>query len=163
MEAYRCWCCIIITVYTRCSFLATVVDDRMVKVLLDTSFIIAMANRPIKGMERLEVHLGRIEFLIPDVVVRELERMVESAGVKRAREARAALQLTNDARFRIIGISKVDGDECNGSTPVDDAIVEYAESVGCYYVATLDKEMIKRLKGRCAGIVTLQDDILTIV
>ncbi len=34
----------------------------MVEVLVDTSFIIAMANMPIKGMDRLEVKLGRVEF-----------------------------------------------------------------------------------------------------
>lgn len=141
----------------------------MVEVLVDTSFIIAMANIPIKGMDRLEVKLGRVEFLIPDVVVRELERIAIDAGVKRAREARAALKLIYDARFRskarMIDISKVsdtEGKSAKGvSSDVDDLIVGYAESAGCY-VATLDREMIKRLRGRCPGIITLQDDTLTI-
>ncbi len=143
----------------------------MVEVLVDTSFIIAMANIPIKGMDRLEVKLGRVEFLIPDVVVKELERIAIDAGVKRAREARAALQLIYDARFRskarMIDISKVSDTEGKNAkegkvgSKVDDLIVGYAESAGCY-IATLDREMIRRLRGRCAGIITLQDDTLTI-
>ncbi|MEM3103819.1 MAG: hypothetical protein QXL93_03985, partial [Candidatus Nitrosocaldus sp.] len=76
------------------------IDSIMVEVLVDTSFIIAMANMPIKGMDRLEVKLGRVEFLIPDIVVRELERIALDAGVKRAKEAKAALQLIDDARLR---------------------------------------------------------------
>ncbi|MEM0496489.1 MAG: hypothetical protein QW178_05680 [Candidatus Nitrosocaldus sp.] len=141
----------------------------MVEVLVDTSFIIAMANMPIKGMDRLEVKLGRVEFLIPDIVVRELERIALDAGVKRAKEAKAALQLINDARLRfrmrMVDIGKVSDAEGKGISKVgkvDDLIVGYAESAGCY-VATLDREMIKRLRGRCAGIITLHDDTLTIV
>ncbi|MEM0366932.1 MAG: PIN domain-containing protein [Candidatus Nitrosocaldus sp.] len=140
----------------------------MVRVLVDTSFLIAMANRPVRGIERLETNLGKVEFLIPDVVVRELERIAESVGVKRAKEARAALQIINDARFRfsIIDVSKHaeirKGNSSSGRGAVDDLIVAHAESARCY-VATLDKGMIKRLKGRCAGIVTLQDDTMIVV
>lgn len=139
----------------------------MVRVLVDTSFLIAMANRPVRGIERLETNLGKVEFLIPDVVVRELERIAESAGVKRAKEARAALQIINDVRFRfsIIDVSKhaeIRKDSSSGRGAVDDLIVAHAESARCY-VATLDKGMIKRLKGRCAGIVTLQDDTMIVV
>ncbi|MEM4634974.1 MAG: hypothetical protein QXL44_03700 [Candidatus Nitrosocaldus sp.] len=140
----------------------------MVEVLVDTSFIIAMANMPIKGMDRLEVKLGRVEFLIPDIVVRELERIALDAGVKRAKEAKAALQLIDDARLRfrmrMVDIGKVnaEGKGISKVGKVDDLIVGYAESAGCY-VATLDREMIKRLRGRCAGIITLHDDTLTIV
>ncbi|MCS7141195.1 MAG: hypothetical protein NZ888_03295 [Candidatus Nitrosocaldus sp.] len=144
----------------------------MGEVLLDTSFLMAMANRPIRGMERLEINLGRVEFLIPDVVVHELERIAGEGigvrGVKRAKEAKAALQIIGDRafRFRIIalGRSMKGGEDSGGGSgyAVDDLIVGYAESMRCY-VATLDKGMIRRLRGRCAGIVTLQDDALTIL
>ncbi|MCS6767943.1 MAG: hypothetical protein RMJ59_04650 [Candidatus Nitrosocaldus sp.] len=159
----------------------------MGEVLLDTSFLMAMANRPIRGMERLEINLGRVEFLIPDVVVHELERIAGEGigvrGVKRAKEAKAALQIIGDRafRFRIIALGRsVKGGEDSGGGSgsgsgngngngsggsgyaVDDLIVGYAESMRCY-VATLDKGMIRRLRGRCAGIVTLQDDALTIL
>ncbi len=138
----------------------------MVNILVDTSFLITIANRPVKGIERLEADLGKVEFLIPDVVVRELERIADSAGVKRVKEAEAALQMIRDARFRfsIIDLSGYTGkrDERYGSATVDDLIVGYAESSRCY-VATLDKGMIKRLRGRCAGIVTLQDDMIIVV
>ncbi|MFN4337024.1 MAG: PIN domain-containing protein [Candidatus Nitrosocaldus sp.] len=145
----------------------------MVNVLVDTSFLIIMANRPVGGIERLETSLGKVEFLIPDVVVRELERIAGGAGVKRAKEAKAALQMVNYSRFKfsIIDLSEYarTGSRggkrysgSGGSTMVDDLIVEYAESTRCY-VATLDKGMIKRLKGRCAGIVTLQDDMIIVV
>lgn len=138
----------------------------MVGIVADTSFLIAMANRPVRGIERIESLLGRAEFLIPAAVVKELERIAESAGMKRSREARTALRMIESAGFRIIDTEE----HARASHPadsmsisrVDDLIVRYAEMTGCY-VATIDKEMMRRLRGRCAGIITLQDDTLLIV
>ena len=55
----------------------------MVKVICDTSFLMILASKNIKNISNLETELGTIEFIVPDMVVEELEKISQSANLKK--------------------------------------------------------------------------------
>jgi len=55
----------------------------LVKVICDTSFLMILASKNIKNMSNLETELGTIEFIVPDMVVEELEKISQSTNLKK--------------------------------------------------------------------------------
>ena len=115
----------------------------MVEVICDTSFLIVLANKPVKGMEEIEVHLGKIDFVVPTVVINELSRLALSAGVKRAKEAKLASELAG--RFQIV---QLDGESA------DEIILDYASRHKCM-AATIDNELKRKLQRNGISVITL--------
>lgn len=110
----------------------------------------------------LEVNLGKVEFLVPTVVVDELRGIARSSSVKRAKHAILALDAiaSNESKFRVVDLYReVKGDDVDD---VDDVIVEYASHAKCY-VATMDGILINRLKARGIRVVTLSDDLVVVI
>ncbi len=118
----------------------------MTRVLCDTSFLIVLASRPVKMLDALEGELGRIDFVVPSVVIEELKRLARSAGAKRADAARLALEAAKN--FQIIPVE---------GRHADEAITDYALKHRCY-VATVDNDLKNRLKRSGIGVVTLSQD-----
>ncbi len=120
------------------------------QVLCDTSFLMVLVSKPIKQVPKIETELGRLDFLVPDIVIGELERLAERAGPKRSTLARTALDLTK-AKFRQVKVGR--------ATHVDDAIVEYAMRNKCA-VATIDTNLRRRLISNEILVLTLSRDKL---
>ena len=47
----------------------------MVEIICDSSFLILLASRRIKNISNIETEIGTLEYVIPDMVVKELERI----------------------------------------------------------------------------------------
>ena len=47
----------------------------MVEVVCDTSFLIHIATKRIKNISNLETEIGSIRFVVPDIVIQELEKL----------------------------------------------------------------------------------------
>ena len=47
----------------------------MVEIICDSSFLIVLASKRIKNISSIETEIGSIEYVIPDMVVKELERI----------------------------------------------------------------------------------------
>ncbi|MGB9124508.1 MAG: hypothetical protein WCC55_03035 [Nitrosotalea sp.] len=47
----------------------------MVKIICDSSFLITLASRRIKNISSIETEIGTIEYVVPDMVIKELERV----------------------------------------------------------------------------------------
>ena len=47
----------------------------MVEIICDSSFLILLASRRIKNISNIETEIGTMEYTVPDMVVRELERI----------------------------------------------------------------------------------------
>ena len=109
------------------------------------------ANVPVKGMEELEARFGKNHFLIPTVVIRELNKLASYAGVKRAKEANLALDLIS--KFKTVQLD---------SAIADDAIIDYASKRRCM-VATIDDELKIKLKRNGINVLTLSDNKLIVV
>ncbi|MEO9277225.1 MAG: hypothetical protein ABI340_05560 [Nitrososphaera sp.] len=56
----------------------------MVKVVCDTSFLMLLSSRRIKNINSLETEIGNLEFLVPDLVISELEKISSSNDKKKA-------------------------------------------------------------------------------
>lgn len=118
----------------------------MVDVICDTSFLIVLASKPIKRLDVLENNLGRVDFVIPTIVIEELKNLVSTASAKRANAAKLALELSK--RFKTIDLQ-------GGSA--DEVIVDYASKHRCY-VATIDNALKDKLKYNGIDVITLVND-----
>jgi len=48
---------------------------QLVKIICDTSFLMALVSKKIKNISSLETEIGNLEFLVPNMVTSELERI----------------------------------------------------------------------------------------
>ena len=122
------------------------------QVLCDTSFLMVLVSKPIKQLTKIESQLGRLDFLVPDIVECELERLAENAGPKRSGIARTALEIAR-AKLRIVTVTP--------AKYVDDSIVEYAMEQKCS-VATIDLNLRRRLIANGVLVLTLSKDNLIV-
>jgi rRNA-processing protein FCF1 len=121
-------------------------------VLCDTSFLMALVSAPVKRLEKVEAELGGFIFLVPSIVVAELERLEKRTGPKRSHIAKTAREIST-SKFRLIELSK---DE-----HVDEAILEYAKVSKCV-VATLDRSLRDKLLSANTPVITLSNNRLII-
>jgi len=121
-------------------------------ILCDTSFLMVLVSKPIKQVARVESLLGRLDFLVPDIVKGELERLVEKAGAKRSTLAKTALELAK-SKFKTVAVGK--------ARHVDDSIIEYAVAHKCA-VATIDTNLRRRLIATEVLVLTLSRDRLIV-
>lgn len=122
------------------------------RILCDTSFLMVLVAKPIKNVERMEHEFGRLDFIVPDIVIGELERLQKKAGPKRSTLAKTALE-TAKSRFAIVKVPE--------AAHVDDSIAEYAMEEKCA-VATIDTLLRRRLIANGVLVLTLSRDRLTV-
>ena len=122
------------------------------QVLCDTSFLMVLVSKPLKRVAKIESELGRLDFLVPDIVEVELERLAQKAGPKRSRLAKTALELAR-AKFNRIPVAP--------AKHVDDSIVDYAMTHKCA-VATIDTNLRRRLILNQVLVLSLSNDNLII-
>ncbi len=116
----------------------------MVDVICDTSFLIHLATKKIKNIDNLETEIGQINFVIPDIVKNELEKLCTNKNKKL--EAKATLNFIKN--LRTIPIS---------GNYADDALVSYVKEHGGM-IATMDKELKNKVKSLGSSIITLSSD-----
>ena len=116
----------------------------MVDVICDTSFLIHLATKKIKNINNIETEIGQINFVIPDTVKNELEKLCTNENKKL--EAKATLNFIKN--LRTIPIS---------GNYADDAIVSYVKEHGGM-IATMDKELKNKAKSLGSSIITLSSD-----
>jgi hypothetical protein len=118
----------------------------LVDIICDTSFLIVLASKPIKKLDVLENNIGKIDFIIPTIVIDELNNLVSSATPKRANAARLALELAT--KFKTVSLQGKNADE---------TIVDYASKHRCY-VATIDNVLKDKLRNNRIDVITLVKD-----
>ena len=113
------------------------------KVLFDSSFLMAVTERPTTWFEDMTEEIGKFQPLLLSCVRLELERLAAGEG-KKSRSARVALEMA--AGF---------GSGPCGGASVDDELVSYALASGAL-VATTDSGLLRSLKAAGARAVTLR-------
>ena len=121
-------------------------------ILCDTSFLMVLVTKPVKLLDNLVMQYGKINFLIPDVVIDELENLVNNPTYKISQNAKTVLEVTK--RFEIIKTKKLNY--------ADDSIVDYALNYKCA-VATMDKNLIQRLISSKVMVFSLRNNKLLII
>lgn len=115
----------------------------MPKVVFDSSFLMAVAERPTTWHEDMTELLGSFEPTTLDCVLAEMDRLSGGKG-RRARYASLARQLAS--KFQVAK---------SGRTGVDEEIISYAKSNGAA-VATLDRGLLGTLEALGIKGVTLR-------
>jgi len=123
------------------------------EVLCDTSFLMALVSVPVKRLEKVEGELGKLFFLVPDIVVGELKRLETRTGPKRSRIAKTAMEIST-SKFRIVELPEY--------KQVDEAILEFTKTSKCV-VATLDKNLKNKLLNANTPVITLSNNRLIVV
>ncbi len=116
----------------------------MVEVLCDTSFLIHIATKRIKNISNLDTEIGQVQFLVPDMVIKELEKL--SKQDEKKQEILATVNFSKN-------LKKI---EISGNF-VDQALVNHIKQHGGI-VATLDKELKKKIKNFDGSIMSLSND-----
>ena len=120
----------------------------MVKVICDTSFLIHIANTRIKNISSIETEIGTLNFIIPSVVLNELENLKNDE--KKGNRAKATIDYIKN--FKILEFS---------GTFADKEILQFVKINGGI-VATMDKELKNKIKQAGSSILSIHNDKIVI-
>ena len=120
----------------------------MVKVICDTNFIIHLANKRIRNLESIEIDIGPLIFLIPNVVEIELNRLKDIPTKKQE------IEKTIDY------IKKLSKLSING-TFADDEILKYIKE-NRSFVGTMDKKLKQSIKQYGSSVISFNNDYLVL-
>ena len=118
----------------------------MVEVICDTNFLIHLATKRIKNLDSIELDMGSLTFLVPNVVYSELEKLQNSTTKK------------EDIRKTLDFIKKFERISIDGEY-ADKEILNFVKSKKCF-VATMDKDLKKKIKEHGSNIISFHNDNL---
>ena len=116
----------------------------MVKVITDTSFLMLLASNRIKNINGIDVEIGHLEFIVPEIVIEELKHI--SNDESKGKVALQTLELIKS--FQTNSIS--------GKT-ADDGILNFVKQNGGI-VATVDKELKNKIKDVGGSVLSIHND-----
>ena len=116
----------------------------MVEVICDTSFLIHLATRKIKNIDSVNTEIGQIQFVVPSVVLAELERLSKTEEKKQ------------DATTTLEFVQNLKTIEMSGKF-ADQAIIEHVRNHGDM-TATMDKELKNKIKSLNGSIISFSND-----
>jgi hypothetical protein len=116
----------------------------LVEVICDTNFLIHLATRRIKNIDNLDIEIGSITFVVPQVVKNELSELEKNP--KKTKDVQSTLNyIKNFKTIPILG------------TFADKEILDYVSN-NKVIVATMDKELKKQIKNLGSSIMSLSND-----
>lgn len=116
----------------------------MVEVICDTNFLIHLATNRIKNLDNLDVEIGQITFVVPQVVKNELFELEKKPEKKQEIE----LTLNYIKKFKIIPIL--------GSF-ADKELINYVSN-NRTIVATMDRDLKKQIKNNGSSIMSFSNN-----
>ncbi|HKX20162.1 MAG TPA: hypothetical protein VJM74_00670 [Nitrososphaeraceae archaeon] len=123
------------------------------EIICDTSFLIALVSNPVKCFDRIESEIGKLEFVVPTFVLEELYAIEKKSGPKKSMFAKTAIRISK-LKFEIKEIGK--------SVNVDNEILDFATKNRKFAVATLDSDLLKRLRMADVTTITLSKNKMII-
>jgi len=116
----------------------------LVEVVCDTSFLIHIATKRIKNIPNLETEIGSIQFVVPDIVIQELEKLGKNN--KKKQDIIPTLEfIKNLKKIKIIG------------TIVDESLISYVKKQGGI-VATMDTNLKHEIKEAGGSVISISND-----
>ena len=116
----------------------------MVEVICDTSFLIHLSTRKIKNLDSVNTEIGQIQFVVPSVVLNELEKLSKTQDKKQ--DAITTLELAQNLKTI----------EMSGKF-ADQAIIDHVRNHGGI-TATMDKELKNKIKSLNGSIISFSND-----
>lgn len=123
------------------------------EIICDTSFLIALVSNPIKCLDKIENELGKLRFIVPTIVLDELDSIERKSGPKKSMIAKTAICISK-LKFEIKDIGK--------SKNVDNKILNYVTKNRRLAVATLDSKLLNSLKMADVTTITLSKNKMII-
>jgi len=116
----------------------------LVEVICDTNFLIHLATRRIKNIDNLDVEIGQITFVVPQVVKNELSELAKNP--KKTQDIQSTLNYIKNLKIiPIVG------------TFADKELLDYVSN-NKVIVATMDKELKKQIKNHGSSIMSFSND-----
>jgi len=116
----------------------------LVEVICDTNFLIHLATRRIKNIDNIDVEIGQITFVVPQVVKNELSELAKNP--EKNQDIQSTLNYIKN--FKIIPIL---------GTFADKELLDYV-STNKVIVATMDKKLKKQIKNLGSSIMSFSND-----
>ena len=116
----------------------------MVEVICDTSFLIHLATRKIKNIDSVNTEIGQIQFVVPSLVLGELERL--SKTEEKSQDATTTLEFAQNLKTI----------EMSGKF-ADQAIIDHVRNHRGM-IATMDKELKNKIKSLNGSIISFSND-----
>ena len=116
----------------------------MVEVICDTNFLIHLATRRIKNIDNLDMEIGSISFIVPEVVKNELIKLQEI----RENNQEITITLNFIKKFKIISI--------NG-TYADQELINYVKN-NRSIIGTMDRKLKTKIKQLGSSILSIHND-----
>lgn len=116
----------------------------MVEVICDTSFLIHLATRRIKNISTFETEIGSLQFVLPDVVVNELQNL--SKNEKKKHDILATIDFSQ--KLKKISIS---------GKFADKELIDYVKQYGGI-IGTMDKDLKDLVKKNGGSIISFSND-----
>ena len=116
----------------------------MVEVLCDTNFLIHLATKRIKNIDNLDMEIGSISFVIPEVVKNELIKLQQIPE----KNQEVTMTLNFIKKFKTIPI--------NG-TYADKELIDYVKN-NRSIIGTMDKGLKNKIKKLGSSILSIHND-----
>ena len=116
----------------------------MVEVICDTSFLIHLSTRKIKNLDSVNTEIGQIQFVVPSVVLSELEKLSKTQDKKQ--DAITTLEFAQNLKTI----------EMSGKF-ADQAIIDHVRNHGGI-TATMDKELKNKIKSLGGSVISFSND-----
>ena len=116
----------------------------MVEVLCDTNFLIHLATKRIKNIDNLDIEIGSISFIVPEVVKNELIRLQEIP--EKNQEVTIALNFIK--KFKTISINGIYADQ---------ELINYVKN-NRSIIGTMDKGLKNKIKKLGSSILSIHND-----
>ena len=116
----------------------------MVEVICDTNFLIHLATRRIKNIDNLDMEIGSISFIVPEVVRNELIKLQQIPE----KNQEITMTLNFIKKFKIIPI--------NGNY-ADQELINYVKN-NRSIIGTMDKGLKNKIKKLDSSILSIHND-----
>ena len=116
----------------------------MVEVICDTNFLIHLATRRIKNIDNLDMEIGSISFIVPEVVKNELIKLQEIP--EKNQEVTIALNFIK--KFKTISINGIYADQ---------ELINYVKN-NRSIIGTMDKGLKNKIKKLGSSILSIHND-----
>ncbi|MCV0366704.1 MAG: twitching motility protein PilT [Nitrosopumilus sp.] len=116
----------------------------MVEVICDTNFLIHLATKRIKNIDNLDVEIGSISFVVPEVVLAELNKLQKIAEKKQ------------DVTMTLNFIKNLKTIPICGSF-ADKELLDYVK-INHSIIGTMDKALKKQIKQAGGSVISLSSD-----
>jgi len=116
----------------------------LVEVICDTSFLIHLSTRRIRNLDSINTEIGQTEFMVPFVVLNELEKLSKTQNKKQD----AIITLEFARSLKTISIT---------GKFADYAIIKHVKKHGGI-IATMDKELKSKIKNLGGSVMSFSND-----